>query len=304
MKPGEIRGARILVTGAAGFIGRHLTAELIRQGAEVHGTSRIARPADATGVHWHRCDMEQAEDVRRLFADARPDCVFHLSSMADGRRDRELVIPVFRSETVAAVNVLTAAAEAQVRRLILPGSLEEPEAGEAASSPYAAAKAASRLYARLFHRLYGMPVVVARIFMTYGPGQPGWKLIPATAGRFLRGEAPVIASPDREVDWIYVTDVVAGLLSILTTPDLEGSSVDLGSARLVAIRDVVERLRLLINPAIEARYGDAPPRREEQIRRADPADRARLGGWEPGVPLDEGLRRTVLALQQGIATAG
>jgi nucleoside-diphosphate-sugar epimerase len=299
----SIRGARVLVTGAGGFIGRHLTAELMRRGAEVHGTSRAAHASDEAGVRWRRCDLGQATEVQSLFAEARPDYVFHLSSMADGRRDLDLVIPIFHSETAATVNVLTAACAAGIRRLVFPGSLEEPERGEPPSSPYAAAKAASRSYARMFHQLYQLPVVMTRIFMTYGPGQPDWKLIPATAGRLLRGEAPVIASPDRKVDWVYVTDVVAGLIRALMAPGLEGISVDLGSGRLVTIRDVVERLRMLIDPSVEADYGNAGPRPQEQVRQADVAESGRLLGWHPRVDLDEGLRQTVGMLQSKVRAA-
>lgn len=294
-----IGGARVLITGARGFIGQWLAAELLRRKAEVHGTSRFAQPENAAGVRWRLCDLTDPAEVRRLFAAIRPEYVFHMSSLADGRRDRDLVIPTFRSEAVATVHVLTAASETGTRRLVIPGSLEEPGPGEAASSPYAAAKATSRVYARMFHELYQMPVVMTRIFMTYGPAQPAWKLIPAVAGQLLRGEPPVIASPAREVDWIYVSDVVAGLLRAMTTPGLEGGSVDIGSGELVTIRDVVERLRTMINASVEPRYGESPPREREQVCKADIGESMRLMGWRPRIGLEEGLRQTVIAMQHG-----
>jgi nucleoside-diphosphate-sugar epimerase len=294
---GTIGGARVLITGARGFIGQHLAARLLEQGAEVHGTSRSAQIAGDAQLRWRVCDVTDADEVRRLFAEIRPDYAFHLSSLADARRDRDLVIPTFQSGAIATVNILLAASEAGTRRLIIPGSIEEPAPGEVASSPYGAAKAVSRAYARMFHELYQMPVVIARIFMAYGPGQPAWKVLPAAAGCLLRGEAPVIASPGREVDWIYVSDVVAGLLCALITPGLEGRSVDLGSGDLTTIRDIVERLRLMINPSIQPRYSERAPRQREQVCRADAAETLRLMGWRPRIGLDEGLRRTVVAMQ-------
>jgi UDP-glucose 4-epimerase len=294
---GVATGVRVLITGGKGFIGRHLATELCSQGAEVHCTSRAAHSGSNDGVRWWRCDLTDTAEVRRLFADIRPAYVFHLSSLADGRRDRDLLIPIFRSETVATVNVLMAASEGGTRRLLLPGSLEEPEPGEVPSSPYAAAKAASRAYASMFHLLYQTPVVMTRIFMSYGPGQPAWKLIPATATSLLRGEAPIIRSPDRQVDWIYIADVVAGLMAALEAPDLEGKSIDIGSGQLTEIGGIAERLRKLTNPSIVSRYGDAVVCQNKQVRRADVAETQRLTGWLPRVGLDEGLRRTVLAMQ-------
>jgi UDP-glucose 4-epimerase len=297
----DLDRARVLVTGARGFIGVHLVARLLELGAEVHGTSRSAQPDGGGGMRWHTCDLGSSGAVRRLFAELRPDFAVHLSSLADGRRDRELVLATFESETVATVNVLTAASEAGIRRLILPGSLEEPEGASVPSSPYAAAKAASRLYARMFHALYGLPVVMTRIFMTYGPGQPEWKLVPSVVRTFLSGRAPEIASPARAVDWIYVADLVAGLLRVLTAPGLEGQSVDLGSGELTNVAEIVALLRQLIAPGIEPRFGQSP-RVNERVCRADATETLRLTGWRPVIGLHEGLRLTVDALRRKIPT--
>lgn len=290
-------GARVLVTGARGFVGRHLVSALAARGAEVHCTSRTAQDDGPDGIRWWRSDLGDMAQMRRLFADTRPDFIFHLSSFADGRRDRDLVIPIFQSETVVALHMLTAASEADVRRMIMAGSLEEPLPGEAPSSPYAAAKAASRSYARMFHCLYGTPVAMTRIFMAYGPGQPEWKLIPSVAQGLLQGQTPAIASPDRAVDWIFISDVVDGLLAVMAAPGLEGESVDIGSGELVPIRDLVEYLRSIIDPARSISFGNPKPRLHEQVRKADPARTRRLTGWEPRVSLRQGLEQTVAALR-------
>jgi len=180
----------------------------------------------------------------------------------------------------------------------MPASLEEPVQGDSPSSPYAAAKAATHLFARMFHGLYHTPVVMARIYMAYGPGQPEWKLIPAVAARFARGESPVIESPARAVDWIYIADVVDGLMATMTAPGIDGRVVDIGSGQLASVQDIVEKLRALINPAIVPSYGQGIPRGNERPRVADLAESARLTGWAPRIGLETGLQQVVAALRQ------
>jgi len=293
-----LAGARVLVTGASGFIGRALLPVLTAEGADVHGTTRRPAPGQP-GVRWWQCDLADEAAARACIAGSRPDYIVHLSSLADGRRDRRLVLPILHSETVAAVNVLELAAERSVRRVLLPASLEEPLAGEAPTSPYAAAKSATHLYARLFRELYEAPVVMARIFMAYGPGQPEWKLIPFTAARMLRGEKIVIESPARQVDWIYIADVVAGLVAVLCAPGIEGEVVDLGSGALTTISTVVRRLHELTGATIAPEFaaGEAA-RGSRHSRCADVARSAALTGWRPVVALETGLGHTVAALRQ------
>lgn len=293
-------GLRVLITGASGFIGSPLAQELRRRAADVHGVSRSKRHSRDGSVTWWQADLTNSDATRDVLARIRPDVVYHLSSLADGGLDVRLVLPTFQSDTVATVNVLAAAATARIRRLILAGSLEEPSAGEAASSPYAAAKAASRVYGTMFHALYGMPVVWARIFMTYGPGQPDWKLIPYCTRAFLQGVSPRIASPDRQVDWIHVEDVVQGLVSVGQTPGIDGETFDLGSGQLVPIADVVRQIQSRVNPAVpwECDRAVAPAK---PVRCADVgATHARLA-WRPRLALETGLERTITLLVAGTA---
>jgi UDP-glucose 4-epimerase len=284
---------RIAVTGASGFIGLHLCRTLLDQGVEVHALSRSKPRIIDPRFRWQEVDLTNADSTRRAFASIRPELVFHLCSYAQGERELALVLPTFRGEVEATINVLINATETGCQRLVAAGSLEESESSDVPSSPYAAAKAASRTYARMFHRLYGLPVVMTRIFMTYGPGQPAKKLIPHSVGRMLSGEPLKIASPDRKVDWIYVEDVVRGLLAVASAPGLEGQSVDLGSGELVSIREIIGRIQRLTNSSTSVEFGALPQRAFEQVRSADTNRTHALTGWRTIVPLDAGLARTV-----------
>ena len=284
---------KVLITGASGFIGLHLCRALLDSGYEVHALSRSAPRISDTQLHWHNVDLTDSEATRRAFAGIRADLVWHLCSYAQGERELALVLPTFRGELETTVNVLASVAESGCTRLVMAGSLEESDPRDVPSSPYAAAKAASRSYARMFHQLYGLPVVMTRIFMTYGPGQSVKKVIPYSIGCMVRGDLLKISSPRRKVDWLYVQDLVRGLLAVAAAPNLEGKSIDLGTGELVEICDVILRIQRLINPNALVEFGASPERALEQVRCADSETTYALTGWRPTISLDAGLARTV-----------
>jgi nucleoside-diphosphate-sugar epimerase len=130
--------------------------------------------------------------------------------------------------------------------------------------------------------------------MTYGPGEPNRnKLIPYVVTSLLRGESPKLSSGKREVDWIYVDDVVEGLILAAQTPDAEGCTVDLGSGMLVSIKTVVENLVDIIGSDLEPSFGSIPERAMEQVRVANTEVTHAKIGWDPKTSLEKGLRYTV-----------
>ena len=291
----DYRGSRVLVTGASGFIGRRLCRRLRELGADVEPASR--QPAPDPSAAWHQVDLGAADQARRIVEVVRPDVVFHLASQVNEARERAVVISTFRANLASTVYLLDAAAATGCRRFVQTGSLEEPEPGDPVStptSPYAAAKWSASAYGRMFHQLWGTPVVLARLFMVYGPEQRDLtKLVPHVIASLLHGQEPQLASGKRPVDWVYVDDVVEGLVRVGVVPALEGQQVDLGTGRLVPVRTVVERLYALLAPGREPAFGAVPDRPMEQVRVARAEESEELLGWAPVVPLDEGLMRTV-----------
>jgi UDP-glucose 4-epimerase len=286
-----------LVTGASGFIGSHLCRHLLGAGIEVHGVCRTAPTDDAGDIRWWQLDMSDAAAVRRLVVDLKPDTVFHLAGFVSGDRSLAAVLPSLQANHVATVNLLTAVTETGCQRIVLAGSLEEPEPDEEVvipSSPYAAAKFASSAYANMFHALYKTPVVTARIFMVYGPGQRDLrKLVPYVTLSLLRREKLSLSSGTRLVDWIYVHDVVDGLMAAARAPAAVGRAVDLGSGRFTSVRDVASRLAAIIDPDVQLTFGGLADRPLERVRLANLADTQARLDWTPPTAIEDGLRRTV-----------
>jgi UDP-glucose 4-epimerase len=172
--------------------------------------------------------------------------------------------------------------------------MEEPDTPDKVpATPYAAAKWAGSMYARMFHQLYGTPVVLARIFMTYGPRQAPRKLIPYVCQSLLDGCSPALSSGARLVDWVYVDDVMEGLARAGSVAGIEGQTFDLGSGTLVSIRDVVLEIAKQIGGPGQPVFGHVPDRPMEQVRAAELQASGQALGWRPRTSLERGLQKTI-----------
>jgi UDP-glucose 4-epimerase len=275
----------------------------------VDAVSREPQQLSAPNLRWWQADLAVPGETERVVQAASPEVIFHLAGLVTGKRDLELVMPAFHANLESTVRLLMAATAAsparggRCRRIVLAGSMEEPVASsvDPAGSPYAAAKGAATLYARFFHSLYGTPVVSARIFMVYGPGQKDrHKVVPYSILSALRKEAPRLSSGARPVDWIFIDDVVAGLLALGEAPEIEGETFDLGSGELVTVRQVVEKICHALDAPVPE-IGVLADRPLEPVRRANTAKSISRLGWRPRVSLEEGLHRTIVGLRGELA---
>lgn len=293
----QIAGKSVLVTGSGGFIGSQLCRRLSAYGATLHVISRGSEPIARKHGRWWQADLRDFEAIQKVVRDVQPDLVFHLASHVAGARDITLVLPTFYDNLTSTVHLLTSVAEQGCRRIVLACSSEEPQAGISetfACSPYAAAKWASSIYGRMFAELFKLPVVMPRLFMTYGPDQKDTqKLVPFVILRLLRGEIPKLSSGRRRADWIYVDDVVEGLLRAATVSGIEGCSFDLGTGVLVSVREIVERIAQLVGGAARPAFGALPDRPFEQERPADTTFLIERLGYHPNTPWQLGLEATV-----------
>jgi UDP-glucose 4-epimerase len=296
MSDNSVRGLTALVTGAGGFLGSHLCKRLLDGGAEVYATSRIKRSSEHRRLHWCQDDLTQFRAVQKLLEETRPEIVFHLAGQVTAAPELSLMLPTFNSLLQSTVNLLAAATAVTCRRLVVTGSLTEPEPDGldvVPSSPYAAAKWASTAYARMCHKLYGTPVVILRPFMAYGPGQSREKLIPHVTLSLLKGKPPKLASGQWMADWVYVDDVIDGFMLAASQPAIDGCTIDLGSGIMTSTREVVNHLVRITDTRIQPEFGSIADRPAERVRSADMIYAKEKLGWEPQTSLDQGLARTV-----------
>ena len=288
------KGKRILVVGASGFLGLPLTDRLVAAGTEICAVCRNPPKAGAQKLFWSRGDVTDAKYVQKIFSSFRPAIVFLLTSDSQGDRALSSIPGSLQNDVVATVNVLhgAASADAKVERFVMAGSFEEPDGPQPTPvSPYAAARWAASGYGRMFRQLYGLDVRIVRPMMTFGPGQKEFKVVPSTILSLLRNQRAKIGSGSRLVDWVYVDDVVEGLIAAASVPDL-ATAVDLGSGVLVSVADMAREIARQLDREHLLEIGDGA--RGEEIVRASDVDKARrLLGFTATTPLPEGVARTI-----------
>ena len=284
-----------MVTGITGFLGANVVARLLQLGAEVYGVARSPQPE--LSAHVLIGDLRGPDFVHSTFREAKPDIVIHLAGQTNASTDKTLILPTFQGNLETTVNVLTAAADMNCQKIILTGSLEEPEVGVGddalPTSPYALSKWGTVLYGRAFHAMYHTPVVIVRPFMTYGPRQRPTKLVPYSTLSLLQGKAPRVKNAERRVDWVFIEDVVEGMLAAATAPGVEGRTIDLGTGVATSVRQVVAELVSVTGATVEPIFEQGATALSDTDRVADVAKAEFWLKWKFKTSLREGLARTV-----------
>lgn len=321
----SISGKSVFVTGADGFIGSHLVELLVACGARVQamtyynswnekGWLRDVPKQTLSSVELFGGDIRDAERVRQGVRGC--DYVFHLSSLIAIPYSYDAPRSYVETNVIGATNVLQACRESDtLTRLVhvstsevygsaqqVPISESHPLVGQ---SPYSASKIAADKMAESYHLSFGLPVVTARPFNTYGPRQTARAVIPTIASQLLAGRKTLrlgALSPTR--DFNFVTDTAEGMLALALTKAAEGEVVNIGSGEEWSIARTVELLCEIVGSEVEITSDETRIRPEKsEVNRllADNRKIADLTGWKSEVSFREGLTHTVNWIDQNIA---
>jgi UDP-glucose 4-epimerase len=310
---------RILVTGGAGFVGSHLAGRLVRLGHDVRvidnfSTGRRGNLAAlAPGAELVEGDIRSYE--RASTAVRGCEIVFHLAALPSVPRSVQDPLTSHEANVTGLLNVMLAARDARVRRLVYASSssvyganAELPKREEmtpAPISPYAVSKLAGEGYCRAFGVVYGLETVALRYFNVYGPHQDPRSdyaaAIPNFISALMAGRAPVVfGDGEQSRDFTYVDNVVDANVLAMDAPEARGRVYNVACGERVTINELIAELRELLGSSVEAEY--RPPRPGE-VRHslADIAAARRDLGYEPAVALRDGLERTIEHLRSEIA---
>jgi nucleoside-diphosphate-sugar epimerase len=304
-KTEQLRHTKILVTGATSFIGRHLTEALILAGADVFSFSR--RKSDDLGSDKTFVgDISDRETVLNIVDDIRPDFVFHLAASKLRTAEPADFRQCFNKNLIGTLNLVEACHVASKNsRIVTLGTCEEyggttppysEGMREAPVSAYSCSKLATTILLQTFHRVHGLPVVVLRPSLAYGPGQGDDMFLPVLIKRLLR-KSRFAMSPGHQLrDFIFIDDLIEALLLASTNPESTGKVINISSGEPIKIKDLAKMVATIIGPdtyklldmgKISYRLGEA------MKYCADNKIAKLVLGWQPKVSLIEGLGKTV-----------
>ena len=318
------KNVRVVVTGAGGFIGSHLTEALARRGAKVralvHYNSRghwgfleDLDPAIKSRVEIRAGDIADPNCVAELVQGS--EAVFHLAALIAIPYSYAAPSSYVSTNITGTLNVLEACRRWNVGKLVQTSTSETygtarfvpitEEHPLQAQSPYAATKIASDQLALSFQKSFGLPVAVCRPFNTYGPRQSARAVIPTIACQLLQ-ENPVLRigslSPVR--DFNFVADTVDGFLAIAAAKAAIGEVINIGSGRGVTIGQTARLLMKITgrHAKIQEDRARLRPARSEVMRLICGNKKAlKLTGWKPRVTLEQGLARTAEYVRSHLA---
>jgi nucleoside-diphosphate-sugar epimerase len=302
--------ALYLVTGGAGFIGSHLTEELVRRGERVRVvdsliTGKRQNLAHIPGVEFIEGDLANLDIARRAVTGA--DFVLHQAAIPSVPRSVEDPLTSHRANVDATLNVLLAARDARVKRVIYAGSSSAygdtptlPKTEDMPPkplSPYALQKLVGEDYCQMFTSLYGLETVTTRYFNVFGPRQdpssPYSGVISVFISALCEGRQPTIYGDGGQTrDFTYVANVVDGVLKACHAAGASGEVINVATAGRISLNDLFRTVRELVGARIEPVYG--PPRAGDiRDSQADIQKAKRLLGYEPNVSFADGLKKTV-----------
>ncbi len=295
---------RILITGAFGFIGRHLLSSLTAEpDAEIYLLDRQSsdatplsteREAVAPSLQAMEVDLRDFDQVQRAVRAVQPNIIFHLAAAGVG--DPFLAVENAVSHNLfGTINLLRAAFPKETTAQGPQKIIVSRTPGEyTAMNTYAASKAAAWQFCRMYARTQGWPIIGGAIFQAYGPGQPEQRLLPAAITAALNGQDLPMTAGNQQKDWIFVTDVVSGLLAIRDAELTPGTTVELGSGQLTSVAELVAFVYAAIGGLGKPLFGALTSRPGEvQLQQADVDRTYQLINWRAAVPLDTGLLRTI-----------
>ena len=299
-----------LVTGGAGFIGSHLSEELVGRGHRVRAfdnlsTGKRKNLEHIPGVELLVGDLANLEDCRRAVRGV--DYVLHMGAVASVPRS---VVDPIASNTAnidGSLNILVAARDEKVRRLVYAGSSsaygdlptlpKHEDMPTKPQSPYALQKLVAEQYCQMFTQLYGLETVTIRYFNVFGPrqdpGSPYSGVISLFSTALLEGRRPTIFGDGSQTrDFTYVANVVDGVLRACEAPNVAGEVINVATGGRISLNQLLQTINEIVGTSIEPIYEES---RAGDVRdsQADISKAASLLGYAPLVTFEDGLRRTL-----------
>jgi dTDP-glucose 4,6-dehydratase len=315
----DLNGARVLVTGAGGFIGSDLVRRLVELGAEVRTFLRYTSRAEMGLLNF--LPDESRDSLELVFGDLRDrdavekavagmDIVFHLGALISIPYSYIHPVEVVQSNVIGTLNVLqacrkykpklihTSTSEVYGTALRVPIDERHPLQGQ---SPYSASKIGADKLVESYYRAYDVQAVTVRPFNTYGPGQSARAVIPTIITQALTQDEIHLGNLDAKRDFTYLTDTVEGFIKAAQAQGVAGETFNLGYGDEVSIGELAEIIIELVGRDVKIVVDQERlrPEKSEVMRLLSDNTKAKeILGWQPQVDIREGLYYTIAWIRE------
>jgi dolichol-phosphate mannosyltransferase len=315
-----VSARRVLITGAAGFVGANLAARLMRDGHDVHalvrpGSDRWRLALAGLELTVHDADLADADSIVRVVAAARPEWVFHLGAYGaySWQTDRPRMAT---TNVLGTMHLLDTCCARGFDAFVHAGSSSEygfkdrpasEDERAAPNSPYAVTKLAATEYCAYVGRTANLHVVTLRLYSVFGPMEEPGRLVPSLVLHGLQGEYPPLTHPASSHDFVYVDDVIDAFVLAAAAGSSAGSGeiFNVASGRSVSLAEIVEVIRTILAVPAQPAWGTHPGRPWDTAVWA--GDNARIRdrlGWRPRYSLEQGLRAAIEWFRQHVEIRG
>jgi len=302
----NIKGKTVLVTGAGGFTGSHLSRALIKEGANVRALVKRGSPLAnindiMSQIQLIKGDIQDYTNLSNAMKGV--DLVFHVAAIVPVHESRDLPYLSTQVNTIGTFNVAWSALQAGVRKILYTSTCHiygnQPESQlpikeTAVPNPldiYSATKYAGEILLKQFTNIDGIDVIITRAFNKYGPNQVGDWLFPKTIKKVLTQSKIKVGNPDSTRDYSYIEDVVRGYILALEKGK-NGDIFNLGSGKENSVRQIVQKIIEISGKNVSVEWETF---RESDILRSfgDCTKAKKVLGWEAKTSLDDGIRKTI-----------
>jgi len=310
------RYQKILITGAAGFIGSHLTRKLVQDGYQVGIIEladsqrwRIKDVLKKTTVY--EIDLKDTKAILDSICHFEPDVIFHLATYYAVEHHQQEIPLMANTNVLGAHNLLEASVQASVKLFVNTSSCfvymqkDKPLQEKDKLKPinlYALTKIQAEQACAFYSEAYDLRTITFRLFPPYGPGDHARRLIPYVIKNMIDGNSLKMTTGTQKWDMIFVDDIIAAYMRLLELPQLDSKYevLNIGTGNTVSVKEIVSHIKKITGSSVEPEW-DAIPHRSNEVWyvAANTRKTESLLGWKPKTQiLDEGLDQTVKWFQQ------
>lgn len=316
------KGKKVLITGAGGFMGSHLTESLVKKGARVTAFVRYNSRNDPGYIKM--VSQEIKDNMRIVYGDLREletlrkairgnSVIFNLAALVGIPYSYIHPNEVIETNTIGTLNVLTAARVEGIEKFVQTSTSEvygsaryipiDEKHPKQPQSPYSASKIASDAIALSYYHAFNLPVTIIRPFNTYGPRQSTRAVIPTIITQALTNQGLKLGNTISTRDFTFISDTVEGFVKIAESENSIGQEINIGSSFEISIYDLAKKIISILDrdvKLIEDKLRIRPQKSEVERLFCDNSKAFKIIKWKPKISLKEGLIKTIEWIQNSM----